>query len=370
MNTNGNNIDQHLNDFLLDELDLHEECRSQCRSSIIMQYIELYPESLTRDDILGYLPLHLVFLNESSSIELALTIIEKYPAALKHRTLDDYLPLHIECERLCRSVLILACIEIYPETLAVADAKGNLPLNKLLMNEASSIDLALLMLEKYPAALKHRNKYGFLPLHTECRCRCRSTIISKFIELCPEALAKADETESLPLHRLLRNDSSSVDDVLIMIEKYPAAVRHPNYDLLKFPLYIECKNQCRSSIISKCIEIYPESANNLVIMLVMQKISIHNFYSYSSVLSIVFTALPMSLYDPLPIPNDVRNDQVYRRRILNLLSRHIFTPTHESDYRDLNWQIRAAMIMLLSQIKIQRSSKEDISSRDHHDHRI
>jgi hypothetical protein len=39
---------------------------------------------------------------------------------------------------------------------------------------------------------------------------------------------------------------------------------------------------------------------------------------------------------------------------MNLLPHHVFTPTHEIDYRDLNWQSREAMMMLLSQIKIQQ----------------
>jgi hypothetical protein len=55
------------------------------------------------------------------------------------------------------------------------------------------------------------------------------------------------------------------------------------------------------------------------------------------------------------LDDDFQEYPEYRRRILNLLPHHVFTPAHKSDYRDLNWQPRAAMMMLLSQMKIQHT---------------
>jgi hypothetical protein len=51
---------------------------------------------------------------------------------------------------------------------------------------------------------------------------------------------------------------------------------------------------------------------------------------------------------------DIRADPLYRRRILHLLPRQVFTPTHDADYRDLNRKPRTAMIMFLLQMKIQQ----------------
>jgi hypothetical protein len=47
----------------------------------------------------------------------------------------------------------------------------------------------------------------------------------------------------------------------------------------------------------------------------------------------------MSLYDQgISINYDFQDDpDYYRRRILEL-PRHVFTPTHDADYRALNWQ--------------------------------
>jgi hypothetical protein len=283
-------------------------------------------------------------------------MIEKYPAALKHRDNIGNLPLHIECENQCRSSIISQCIELYPEGLAVADdGLGCLPLHWLIRSESSSAEDALMMIEKYPAALRHPSRLGYLPLHLECYCRCRLSIISRCIELYPEGLA-TEETLQLPLHLLLWNYQSTIGDTLTMIERYPAALQHRDkYGYL--PLHIESKNQCRPSIIMRCIELYPESVDDDIIASIFSKINEHNYHrgsGYRSVVTMNFPIRPMSLYPRASKINDIRTNPDYRRRILNLLPRHVFTSLHELDYRDLHWQPRAAMMMLLSQMKIQK----------------
>jgi hypothetical protein len=233
--------------------------------------------------------------------------------------------------------------------------------------QASSVDLVL-MIEKYPAALQHPdNSNGDLPLHLECYNQCRSPIISKCIELYSQALTKAKKNPwdrahypgCLPLHLLLSSSSSTSMDALMMIEKYPQAVMYEDAHG-NLPLSIECVYQCRPIIMSKCLELYPDSLNEKMITFVIDKINQNNFCVSFPVLAIVFTACPTSLYpDRSKLRNDIRLNPLHRRQILHLLPRHVFTPTHESDYRDLNWHPRAAMMMLLSQMKTwQRSLQQ------------
>jgi ankyrin repeat protein len=340
------------------EIDIHEECENQCRSSIILAFIDQHPESLAIADNLGRLPLHILLDNKSSSIDLALMMIEKYPAALQHENNIRDLPLHIECEQQCRSVIITRCIELYPETLAIVDGSGYLQLHRLIQSKSSSVEDVLMMIDKFPAALQHQCKKGYLPLHMECYGRCRSAIISKCVELYSEGLAVATEnTFRLPLHFLLWDDLSMIDDALTMIEKYPAALQHRDEGGY-LPLRYECENQCRPSIIMRCIELYPESVDDGIIDSIFKKINEHNYHrgsGYRSVVRMVVTIRPMSLYRRHASKvNDIRTNPDYRRQILNLLPRHVFTSRHELDYRDLNGQPRAAMMMLLSQMKIQQ----------------
>jgi ankyrin repeat protein len=340
------------------EIDIHEECRNQCRESIILSCIEKHPESLTIPNNDGDLPLHILFKNNSSNIYIALTMIWEFPVALQHRNYIGELPLHIECKIQCRSAIISKSIELYSEAIAIADGQGYLPSHILILSESSTVADALMMIEKYPAALQHQSKQDFLPLHIECDGRCRSAIISKCIELYPEGLAvAAEDTLHLPLHVLFWNKLSLIDDALTMIEKCPAALQHRDkYGYL--PLYIECYMQCRPSIIMRCIELYPESVDDDAINSIFEKTNEHNYHrgsGYRSVVSMVVTIRPMSLYRlRAPRINDIRTNLDYRRQILNLLPRHVFTPRHELDYRDLNWQPRAAIVMPLSQMKIQQ----------------
>jgi hypothetical protein len=154
---------------------------------------------------------------------------------------------------------------------------------------------------------------------------------------------------------VLINKSSTADVALMMIEKYPAALQHRFGNLMA--IHFESYYRCRLPILSKCIELYPESFDDGAVSLIIEKVKTGEFYSYTSVLHMTFTVRPMSLYDrSIYAPDDIRDDPGHRRRILNLIPHHVFTPTHESDYRDLNWQPRVAMMMLLSQIKIQQSS--------------
>jgi hypothetical protein len=264
----------------IDEIDLHEECsRNPFRSFIIMQYIERYPESLAKEDKDRQLPLHIVLMNDSSAVDLALIMMEKYPAALQHRDIDLDLPVHLECENQSRSIIIAKCIDLYPEALAKSNKEGDLPLHSLLKNMTSTVQDALMMIKKLPDSVKHQNNYGYLPLHIECSRQGRLSSMLKLIELYPESLAMTDRSECFPLHVLLRNKSSTVDVALMIIEKYPAALKHQKICSHYLPIHVECDNQCRPYVISKCIELYPESLaiaglGYLPLHLLLRKISI------------------------------------------------------------------------------------------------
>jgi hypothetical protein len=363
--SNGRNVrieDLYLQRVGIGELDIHEECKNRCRSSILLKYIELYPESLAQPNNEGDLPLHVLLWHEISGVDafrMSMMMIEKYPAALEHRNVFHRLPIHNECYSRCRSAIISKCINLYPESLARGDGHGDLPWHALLQNMISTTEDALLMIEKYPVALEHRNVFHRLPIHNECYSRCRSAIISKCIDLYPESLARGDGHGDLPL----QNMTSTAEDALMMMQKYPTALRHKENTLF-LPIHMECRYRCRAAIIAKCIELYPECMDtgnsNLAIYLIVKNSDSNSFRRYSPALAILFTIRPMSLYQ-YPVKAtayDRRKDPGFRRRVLNLLPRHVFTPTHCADYRDLNWQPRAAMMMLVSQIKLQQQSRQ------------
>jgi hypothetical protein len=152
--------------------------------------------------------------------------------------------------------------------LGVADKHGYLPLHYLLMNALSTEVAAMMMIQSYPDALRHKvilndaddftDKRSGLPLHLECRHQCRTSVTSKRLELYPESIAETDGHESLPLNKVLWNETSSSEEIaLMLIDKYPPAVHHQDF-FKSLPLHIECIMQSRPSIIVKFIELYPE----------------------------------------------------------------------------------------------------------------
>jgi hypothetical protein len=435
----GQDMQQTQEDIIrIDELDLHEECLNACRSSIIMQYMDQYPEELARPDECGLLPLHSLLCNESSSEDLAFMMIEKYPAALQHPTTDGSLPLHLECSYQCRSSIISKCIELYPEALAVGHEDGSTPLYYLLDNSASTVEQALDMIDSYPEAAGRPYWFSRYPIFMECKGRCRLPVILKCIEVAPSSSTCADDQGNLPMHILHSNNSFPIEDFLAVIEKCPRALKCEDRDglllihresengcrlpviarfielcpsLLPFasemgrpvlhwylereasedvtlmimenypaalshrdnmgflPIQIEVRNQCRSLIISEFVMQYPESLNDTnwdraVSCAFRYRINKSNFHQYRDGLKHLFILRPIFLYlheiDYLRYKDDARADPHFRRQLLNLLP-HDFVkslPTHDADYRDLNWQPRAAMMMLLSQIKIKILSQQ------------
>jgi hypothetical protein len=202
-----------------------------------------------------------------------------------------------------------------------------------------------------------------IDIHEECRYQCRSSIILRYIDQHPESLAKADKNSCLLLHWLLLHETSSIDLTLTVIEKYPAALKH-RFVCGILPIQIEAFHRCRYLIMSKCLELYPESLDEATLRWFMYKVNnSRNFDQFKDVLLLVFAAFPMGLYSrENDMRQDVRDDLNFRRKILNLLPRHVFTPIHDADYRDLNWQPRAATMMLMSQIKIQSSRHVKINA--------
>jgi hypothetical protein len=131
------------------------------------------------------MPLHALLSRESSSIEDALIMIEKHPAALEHQGSTGLL-IRFECSNQCRLAVISKCIQLHPKSLAVSCDQGCLPLHNIVSNHTSSFDVALLLIEKYPVALRHQNLKGQLPLHIECMIQCRIVLVRKYLALYPQ----------------------------------------------------------------------------------------------------------------------------------------------------------------------------------------
>jgi hypothetical protein len=163
----------------------------------------------------------------------------------------------------------------------------------------------------------------------------------------------------LPLHNLLWSERKSNNVALMVIEKYPAALRHQQNKLFQLPLHVECGNQCRPAIVSKCIELYPES---LVMADSRGYLPFHasldpqrsNARRASSILHLLLAAHPTAFYypphDPVIDKLDAIKSPDLRRKIFNLHPSCLSSIAHVQSYHDLNWQSRFSLLQLWLQI--------------------
>jgi hypothetical protein len=303
--------------------------------------------------------------DSACSEEALLQAMHDHPGALRlHFDENGSLPIHIECRNQCRSSVLVKCIELYPESLTVADGDGYWPLHAAIKNKSASFNAIMTLIDGHPGILRKQDNDGCLPLHIACQYTWHpmlSSIIAKLIELYPGSLAVTDRYEELPLHYVISNPSSPVEIALLLTEKYPQVLRHADRRG-QLPIHIECWNQCRASIISKYIEVFPESAgirddeDHIPWTRALNQVANYNIYGKRTSLLILLSAYPAAFYHP---PNQPMVDKLAkrhsprcRRLILNLLPSCLSSAAHLQAYHDLNWQPRLSLLHLWLQIRL------------------
>jgi hypothetical protein len=307
-------------------------------------------------------------------------MIERYPEALKHAAeYKSSLPLHMECKTQCRSDIITRCIELYPQSISIAETEGYLPLHYVISHPSSSEATTLMLIEKYPQAIEHvvddyYNNDGGLAIHIECKTQCRPSIIAKCIELFPEGLALVNEHDFLPLHNVFWNSSSSEVAAVMVMEKYPAALLFRD-DEGNLPIHMECKNRFSPAVISRCAELCPESlswfdyypSGDIPWSIALRRMEEHEV-SYDRQLLSMIVFPPVSLYQPLNDPlidklfMKYDGDRHHQRMILNMHPTCLSSAPadHLQAYHDLNWQPRCSLVhlwlqMIVGQVHVDQS---------------
>jgi hypothetical protein len=314
-------------------------------------------------------PLHQC-LYESDPEEKVIECIERYPEALTIPDKEYNLPIHIECLELCRLKVISKCIELRPESSAVENGEQDSVLHLILENkQQSTIAAVMLVIDKYPDALRHLNDRNSLPLHYECICCSRLPIIAKCIDLYPESLDMHDNMSHLPLHLLLRNTSSSTEVALYLIDRFPEALRRAECNG-NLPIHLECLFQCRIEVISKCLELYPDSARipndkeGMPFTIILHRAARliwkarEVMRNHQKILSVILPLFPRAFYYPLdkPLVNDVPKYFGFKRMVFNLLPSCLSFPEHShhhqiiQSYHDLNWEPRSPLLYLWLQL--------------------
>jgi ankyrin repeat protein len=336
-------------------LPIHIECLNGGRHELLVDMITRHLDVLSVPNGSGTLPLHCLLMNTCSSIESVQLLLMVSPHDVSERK-GSY-ALHIECSHQCRSDVISQLIDLYPDAIREFNHDGLLPIHLVLKNRSSSIASLHIFMNTSADAARQQDRDGNDPLHLECSYQCRSEVISQLIKLWPDALYKANHAGLLPLHLVVRNQSS-IPTILLAIDKCRSALhRKDKYGHL--PITYEINYGFRLEVVSKFIELHPPYLATIIILLaqetvswpkVLAQLNPTTFLSFYPVLFKWLAAYPARLPSLLSMASLI-NDAFCLRLILNKYPSAPVHPISSRIYHDYNWQARSKVVLLLTKIR-------------------
>ena len=110
------------------------------------------------------------------------------------------LPLHNACRRNAPPMVIKALLRAYPESIAIADTHGMLPLHWALWGRAS-VDLVHVLIEADNGSAAYKvDEYGRLPMHLACEYSVSSaSVVDLLSSVNPSATFVKDHRGKIPL---------------------------------------------------------------------------------------------------------------------------------------------------------------------------
>jgi ankyrin repeat protein len=172
--------------------------------------------------------------NERLKLEMVQCVMEFIPGAASAIDARGATPLHIVCLNKNATLNIVRCVyEGCPDAIHVKDQDGQIPLFYLCSNDklddANSVEILTLLLEKWPESAQCCTHAGLLPIHLACHRRS-----PKFCCLLTEAYPDSmqHERNGVGVQVLFHILSDSVVDdsvafavLKLLLDKYPEMVR-------------------------------------------------------------------------------------------------------------------------------------------------
>ena len=208
---------------------LHYTCRNKnVTLNIIRLLVYAAPDTVRSVNNEGNMPIHILCnnnnLDETAAVDILQLLIAKHPDAVRYANNSGSLPIHLACvsksPEFCQ-VLINAA----PDSLSSVNRNGFTPLHCLCntknLDEMAAVKILKFLLEKHPAAVRHTDNYGDLPIH-----KAAGTKSPAFCRLLIEAYPGSDRVTTfygaLPLHDACsRNTLSTVE---YFFRLYPDAI--------------------------------------------------------------------------------------------------------------------------------------------------
>ena len=176
---------------------------------VIEYFAKIFPTGFASLFNVGYTILHSACTKRFQSQRRLQTLLDVYPESIHMADESGNLPLHHACavqDNLAWPDAILFSLINYPGAAMATNRQGQLPLHTFLsksVHRGASMSANYIvqeLLQAYPAAVKIADRSGMLPIHLACKNRYDATILELLVELYPSSLQKPTRDEGLPIH--------------------------------------------------------------------------------------------------------------------------------------------------------------------------
>jgi ankyrin repeat protein len=254
------------------ELPLHYSIKDGSSIDLIMILIDTYPDSLNIFTRNGHIPLYYV-IDYYYSFELLNLILNKHrekmipiiDTSIIHLAISKKLSIEVikllyeqflqnevnNINNLHCAITSHSSIDVVeyvinknPESVAIPDSNGNLPLHYSINN----IEIMRVLLSIYPDAAKIKNNYEFLPIHLALDYNVSSNIIIMLIEAYPDCIKEKGRFGNTPLHYAAENRKFS-HLIKIILDAYPEGKNIKN-DQDELPVDVAKANKAPLEIIN------------------------------------------------------------------------------------------------------------------------
>jgi ankyrin repeat protein len=233
------------------DLSVHSAIFKGAPRDSVRVLVERYPRSVDELNAEGFLPIHAIADTPGpNQLEVMRYLLEISPQSVRERTVPAWgdgmtqgmLPLHLAIQSQCRRVYreqlgedgfdptaVRLLLEQWPGS-ARERAQSYLPLHFAVLCRSPLVELARLVLEAFPEALRDKDLDGSTVLHKAVRNGFVATanLLRLLVDSGPELLLEADAAGDLPIHVASGKEPPSPGTVGLLAERCAHSLRVAN----------------------------------------------------------------------------------------------------------------------------------------------
>jgi hypothetical protein len=204
--------------------------------------------------------------NNKISDDIVLALLAAYPDAAKANVsnLSDVviLPLHLAIEEKCSQEVVEALLDAFPGVAKEENPfKSTLQLHRLVLGKPNAEDVQA-VIDKYPDAVRTKEKHGVLPLLLAVLHKASAEVIRVLLKANPSAAKTTFKSHFgevvLPLHCAI-NWHCSLDVVKALLDGYPEGAEARTSEGL-LPLNVALRSSVSDEVRLLIFNAYPQAA--------------------------------------------------------------------------------------------------------------